>query len=515
MSDLAGASAHVLVVEDVDGLRRVLCRILERNGFTTVEAPDGTTALEILRTGGVDLVLLDHGLPDMTGRAVLERLRLQPETATLPVILVTGRGEPEERVAGLGAGADDYLVKPVDGNELVARVRAQLRGRDAWRHQVTSELQARAALAGAIADLDAELDTKAVFAQVCRLMEGMPGVTRCSSVLLGDAGLDPVLRAELVQAAVRIDGAIDASLAARLGSVGSRAVALPVTVAHRTVAVLVADLDPGATRTEVRRAMLDLLPVVNRVVAGSLGDAIDREGAVAIDAVLERTAFRPVYQPIYECDPVSGARTVRGYEALTRFLDGTRPDEMFALARTVGRGADLELATMQAALDAARRLPSTSYLSVNVSAVMLVTAPLGAVLDRAAGRPLVLELTEHERIDDYAAVHEAISGLTSQVRLSVDDAGSGWASLRHVFALAPDFVKLDRGWVHGVDSDPARQALLLGIAEFVKEMGGKVVAEGVETEAELEVLGRLGIRFVQGFLLGHPRSIDDISGEIA
>jgi EAL domain-containing protein (putative c-di-GMP-specific phosphodiesterase class I) len=91
--------------------------------------------------------------------------------------------------------------------------------------------------------------------------------------------------------------------------------------------------------------------------------------------------------------------------------------------------------------------------------------------------------------------------------MTVDDAGSGWASLQHVFSLRPHFVKLDRSWITYLQSDPARQALLVGIAAAVREMGGKVVAEGIEQQAELEAVRRTGIEFAQGFLLGRPTDV--------
>ena len=74
-----------------------------------------------------------------------------------------------------------------------------------------------------------------------------------------------------------------------------------------------------------------------------------------------------------------------------------------------------------------------------------------------ANRPLIIELTEHERIDDYDAVRAAFDRLGSGVQLAIDDAGSGFASLRHIFALRPDYAKLDIEWVRGIDRDPVRR----------------------------------------------------------
>jgi EAL domain-containing protein (putative c-di-GMP-specific phosphodiesterase class I) len=144
---------------------------------------------------------------------------------------------------------------------------------------------------------------------------------------------------------------------------------------------------------------------------------------------------------------------------------------------------------------------------VNVSATLLGSGELASILDLAADRQLAIEITEHEQISDYGLVRREFAELGRSLYMTVDDAGSGWASLQHVFSLRPHFVKLDRSWITDLQSDPARQALLVGIAAAVREMGGKVVAEGIEQQAELEAVRRTGIEFAQGFLLGRPTDV--------
>ena len=117
---------------------------------------------------------------------------------------------------------------------------------------------------------------------------------------------------------------------------------------------------------------------------------------------------------------------------------------------------------------------------------------------------MVLELTEHDAVNDYAALREAIHGFDPRVRVSIDDAGAGFASLRHVVMLAPDFVKLDRTWVTGIDTDPTRQAMVAGLSHFARTTGCDLVAEGIEEESERETLSDLDVRIGQGFLLGAP-----------
>jgi EAL domain-containing protein (putative c-di-GMP-specific phosphodiesterase class I) len=89
----------------------------------------------------------------------------------------------------------------------------------------------------------------------------------------------------------------------------------------------------------------------------------------------------------------------------------------------------------------------------------------------------------------------------------VDDAGAGYASLRHILELEPDFVKLDIGLVHHIDTDPARQALAAGLHHYAEETGTTLIAEGVESLEERAVIERLGIRLGQGYLFGRPASL--------
>jgi EAL domain-containing protein (putative c-di-GMP-specific phosphodiesterase class I) len=111
-------------------------------------------------------------------------------------------------------------------------------------------------------------------------------------------------------------------------------------------------------------------------------------------------------------------------------------------------------------------------------------------------------------VEDYPALRHAIHDVDSSARVSIDDAGAGFASLRHVVMLAPDFVKLDRTWVTGIETDPTRQAMVAGLSHFARRTGCDLVAEGIEEEAERSMLCELDVPFGQGYLLGRPEPVD-------
>ena len=120
-----------------------------------------------------------------------------------------------------------------------------------------------------------------------------------------------------------------------------------------------------------------------------------------------------------------------------------------------------------------------------------------------------MELTEEARVDDYPRLSRALDQMRRMgVRLAIDDTGAGFASLAHILKLVPEFIKLDRELTSGIDHDPVRIALATALVSFASGLGAEIIAEGIETTEELEVLQGLDIRYGQGFLLCRPTSID-------
>ncbi len=186
-----------------------------------------------------------------------------------------------------------------------------------------------------------------------------------------------------------------------------------------------------------------------------------------IQTIVDTGAFAPFFQPIVEV----ATGSVVGYEALSRFTNGVPPDAQFAAAVRSGLGIELEMATLRAAISAAAgALPPGAYLSLNASPALVSTGALAIVL-AGMQRSVVLEITEHAIVEDYAVLRADIASLGPDIGLAVDDAGAGYASLRHILELAPSFVKLDLGLIRGIETDPARQALVAGMAHFAAKRG--------------------------------------------
>ncbi len=222
-----------------------------------------------------------------------------------------------------------------------------------------------------------------------------------------------------------------------------------------------------------------------------------------VEQALADGALRMVFQPIVD---LASGRIV-AVEALARFdCDPQRPpDVWFAEAQEVGLGVELELAAIDAALAALEGFDLELVVTVNASPMTTLNGGLAASLDRIRGDRIVLELTEHNRIDDYEAVRTALDGLRSRgVRIAVDDASAGYNGLRQILRLRPDVIKLDCEITQGIDRDPVRRALASSLMTFGVDTGALIVAEGIENEAELTVLRNLGVRWGQGYHLARP-----------
>jgi DNA-binding response OmpR family regulator len=153
MGEPAAPKVSILVVDDDADLRGLIALALRRAGLSVLEANDGEMALSIIATEVIGVVVCDVGMPGMSGIEVVRELRARPETSTLPVILMTGSADEHSVVAGLEAGATDFLAKPIRLDELVARVRAHLRTQSAWWNVLQDELALRSGVVAALGSL--------------------------------------------------------------------------------------------------------------------------------------------------------------------------------------------------------------------------------------------------------------------------------------------------------------------------------------------------------------------------
>ena len=226
-----------------------------------------------------------------------------------------------------------------------------------------------------------------------------------------------------------------------------------------------------------------------------------RSSSGAQSGVFDEYTFFTVFQPIIDLH--TGAPV--GYEALARFADGQSPQESLAEAKSAGIGVELDTALAHAALVSAHALPADTWLAINVSVGLANDAELLAGIVAAAPCPLVIEVGGSA---DMASLLDGPLGRLPEVMVAIDDAGAGYESLARIEQLRPAFMKLHRDAVSGIEMDAARQTFVKTLVAFADAHGCKIIAEGVETEAEQQALQAAGVPLAQGYFVGRPVPID-------
>ncbi len=244
------------------------------------------------------------------------------------------------------------------------------------------------------------------------------------------------------------------------------------------------------------------------VLADLLTRELDREyqwnlDRRLVDRVLTQSQVAIALQPVV--DLRTGGRI--GVEALSRFPDNVgSPAMLFPAAASVGLGTALEEMAASRALGLAGLLGPDEFLAINLSPRTLPRASrLVARQPRLDPSRLVFELTEHQAVEQYDSLRGDVMALRRQgIRLAIDDAGAGYASLLHIVQLEPDIIKIDRALVDGASTDRARRSVIRGFVSLANDIGAAVIGEGVERTADLEVLRDLGVNAAQGYLLARP-----------
>jgi EAL domain-containing protein (putative c-di-GMP-specific phosphodiesterase class I) len=256
-----------------------------------------------------------------------------------------------------------------------------------------------------------------------------------------------------------------------------------------------------------------------KAFADVLADQIDRDTRQGreqtdqinrITDVMRQGQPTIVYQPIYDLE----TRRMAGVEGLSRFhADPQRtPDLWFAEAAAVGLGPALKSCAAKAVLAGLKSLPRDVYVAVNSSPELILSGAFTLLLQDIDISRVVLEITEHASVSDYEPLLSTLAPLRALgLRIGVDDAGAGYASMRHILSIEPNVLKLDMSLTRGIEQDLKRRALASALIAFAHETQMSVVAEGVETAAELQTLRQLGVTHGQGYYLARPMALADLS----
>ena len=549
----APTARPILLIEDNPGDARLVRLMLE-------ESADGLFELQHVdrleaaweHLPRARCVLVDLSLPDADGLEAVERLQsLAPE---LPIIVLTGRDDLVLAVEALQKGAQDYLIKGrVDGQLLTRALRYAIERKHAeiaLAHQALHDpltglpnralfvdrleqaLARNARLPALVAVLFVDLDRFKVVNDslghaagdrvLMALSERLRAVLRPSDTVARFGGdeftvlcTDLVGEEELFVIAERITEALVAPF-----DLGGAAVVLTASIGialtgrdHQDAHTLIRNADAAMYRAKERGNARWLLfdEAIHRRAVQRL------ETEVALRHSLEAGDFRVHYQPIVDAERAELA----GFEALVRWEHPTQglvaPSGFIALAEETGLIEQLGSWVLTEACLQARRwiecgaIGRSSLMSVNVSPRQLVNPSIcdlvAAALQAGGLRPqdLCLEITESaliEDIDTTMAALEALHGLG--VRLAVDDFGTGYTTLKNLKRFPIDIIKVDASFIAGLGRDRGDAAITMAVIRLAHALGMVTIAEGVETQEQLELLRTLGCDLVQGFHVGAP-----------
>lgn len=218
---------------------------------------------------------------------------------------------------------------------------------------------------------------------------------------------------------------------------------------------------------------------------------------------LKAGVLQMVWQPIMN----TFTGNVVAVESLARFqTDPYRPpNEWFEEAVALGVGSELEKSAFAKGMAIKDLLPPDIYVGCNLSGATFLEPDFQDFLKQQNLDQVVLEITEHDIIADYTELANSLSDFRNfGLKLAVDDFGAGYASFRHIVELNPDSIKLDMSLVRNIDRCPAIQSAVRALVGFAEDRGSNLLAEGVETRAELDMLKSLGIQRAQGYFFHKP-----------
>ncbi|WP_135503343.1 EAL domain-containing protein [Roseovarius aestuariivivens] len=273
------------------------------------------------------------------------------------------------------------------------------------------------------------------------------------------------------------------------------------------------------TRADLTNRDLEVM----RAFAGLSADQINTHIAMRLEEaelrnrlhqIIGKRDFDLVYQPIFASRDLAPC----GIEALCRFrsMPYRPPNLWFEEAALAGLQIELEAAVIKAALPMLRILPAHMYLSVNACPETVASGRLREVFANVPGSRLLLEVTEHARVENYDSLLSALKELRDMgIRLAIDDAGAGYSGLQHIIRLQPDVIKLDMSLTRDIDTDVVRRSLAGALVRFAEEIDAKIVAEGVETKPEMTVLKDLGVALLQGYLLAKAMPAAELMASLA
>ena len=545
----AQKQAVVLVLDDEESVGTLVKAALPGKSFRIVWRPNVEDAIKALGEESPDIALVDidlHG-PQL-GWELLKRIRGDPRTASMPVVMLTGSADTMNRQKSLSLGADRYLIKPVNAETLRRVVRELMASRDEIWWTVTMQQDQVSRLRELFFDTTTDVPTLAlVVDDVRRLIEsGQTLHVICLEI-------DPLFRADerdLWESFDKLRREFVRGLRVMAAPILGNEVIIatshagandfycfaPVTGRNANVGVLARDLERTA-RNALKSLQKD--PLVSEEVMIVAGGAIshpqpgfaprmiynavreakdnaERRETRYLQTMREKLvaaindhAITTLFQPVI--DLRNG--NVIGYEALSRGPAGTdieNPEVLFELARDFDLVWELESLCIENIRPWLQEVCQRGFLFFNVESHFIQQLHYRGtgVFESffSCHRQVVIEVTERSAIRDYGMFRRALNQLKSMgFRIAIDDCGSGYATLEAIAELKPDYLKVGHSLFNGIEKDPIRRKIVDLVARCAETINATTIAEAIETEEQLRVTRELGIDTGQGYLFAAPQ----------
>jgi diguanylate cyclase (GGDEF)-like protein len=556
--------ARVLIADDDVISLLFLVETLQQAGFETVSVTDGAAALDAALAQEFDVALLDVDMPQMDGYALCRALRATEALQHLPVVMITGHDDPDSIARAYAVGATDFISKPVNCTLLPHRLRYILRNAAADRqirhlayHDSLTGLPNAQALTRLVTAAIEQCIAQPGLERVAVIHVDVQGCTRIRSIFGPDEG-DEALRSfahRLSQIVVAADERGDRASVARID--GDRfvvclrstaALERAMTLANQIIASLDEPLSSGshlflwppaigiASSPEHAADATTLITQAaaakhHALLTGVTGPILyshemsDRaRERMSLETAL-REAVRSEQLTLYFQPKVSVADgSLVGVEALIRWYDPdlgqVSPDKFVPLAEESGLILDIGRWVTAAACRQIMNWRDEGFetkIAINLSARQFVHDDPAAMIRAAAAscgidpKSIVVEITESALIRDFASVQAGLLAVRELgCRIAIDDFGTGYSSLAYLKALPVDDLKIDKSFIRNLVADPVDAAICKAVLSLAHEVELNVIAEGVESEAQLEWLRRHACNEVQGFLVAHPMSAREV-----
>jgi diguanylate cyclase (GGDEF)-like protein len=556
------SSAKIMLVDDEPINTDVLQTYLTGEGYSNfVTTSDSAKAISIMRAEKPDVVLLDLMMPEVSGFDVLQAMRGSKALQHIPVVILTSSDDAETKLRALQLGAMDFLAKPVDASELALRLRNTLAAK-AYQHQMVNydQLTGLAKLDVFVDNTQAALELlkaeQALGAAIHIHLENLKTVNNSMGRDTGNRFIQ--LYSRKLENCVRSTNVIRDTFGTDITTTLARTsgdkfsiflghIDNPQQAAVLARRIIIETSDPlnleGQLIFPSTKIGISIFPddavepqqlISNAETAmayakdqggresyafysGSMNEESTRILAIenGLHKAIENDELKVTYQP--KVDLITG--DIIGAEALIRWISPdigfVSPDEFIPITERTGQivpiGAwILERACSQAA-EWQRQFAMDFKLAVNVSIRQIHDSRMDLTVSKIVektGFPassLTLELTENMVMENAESNIELLHNLKDLgVRLSIDDFGTGYSSLSYLQRLPLDELKIDRSFIEEVQSEESRSPIVRAMVSMAHDLGMTVVAEGIETDVQLNHMKLLQCELYQGYLCSKP-----------